>query len=177
MSMAKLRKMLGRVDDPEIIALMRLMETQSKRTLARFAADYARENWLSVYEAHCPQDGRVREALDAAAAWACGEIKAAPAKERIRAAVCAAKEAQENPAAQASARAAATAAGVMGTPTNALGMCFYGAAAVAYHTMGVSASPEDYDQAAARELMRIHEALFRVAIPDEPDPAKINWNC
>ena len=142
--MAKLRKMLGRADDPEIIALMRLMETQSSRTLACFAADYARENWLPVYEAHCPQDGRVREALDAAAAWA---------------------------------RAAATAAGVMGTPTNALGMCFYGAAAVAYHTLGVCAPAGKYDEAAAREFVRIHEALSRTAVPDEAHPVKINWNC
>lgn len=177
MSVAKLRKMLGRADDPEIIALMRLMETQSRRTLACFAADYARENWLPVYEAHCPQDGRVREALDAAAAWARGEIKAAPTKEKIRAAVCAAKEVQENSAAQAAARAAATAAGVMGTPTNALGMCFYGAAAVAYHTLGVCAPAGKYDEAAAREFVRIHEALSRTAVPDEAHPVKINWNC
>ena len=175
--MAKLRKMLGRADDPEIIALMRLMETQSSRTLACFAADYARENWLPIYEAHCPQDGRVCEALDAAAAWARGEIKAAPAKEKIRAAVCAAKEAQENPVAQAAARAAATAAGVMGTPTNAPGMCFYGAAAVAYHTLGVCAPAGDYDEAVAREFMRVHEALSRAAVPDEANPARINWNC
>ena len=175
--MAKLRKMLGRADDPEIIALMRLMETQSSRMLACFAADYALKNWLPVYEAHCPQDGRVCEALDAAAAWARGEIKAAPAKEKIRAAVCAAKEAQENPAAQAAARAAATAAGVMGTPTNALGMCFYGAAALAYHTLGVCALAGDYDEAAAREFMRVHEALSRDAVPEEPNPARINWNC
>ena len=175
--MAKLRKMLGRADDPEIVALMRLIETQSRRTLARFAADYARENWLPVYETHCPQDARVREAIAAAVAWADGALKAAPAKEKIKAAVCAAKDAQEQPAAQAAARAAATAAGVMGTPTNALGMCFYGAAAVAYHMLGVSASAEDYDQAAAREFERIYEALSRVVVPDEPDPAKINWNC
>ena len=175
--MAKLRKMLGRADDPEVVALMRLIETQSRRTLACFAADYARENWLPVYEARCPQDSRVRGALDAAAAWARGEIKAAPAKERIRAAVCAAQEAQEDPAAQAAARAAATAAGVMGTPTNALGMCFYGAAAVAYHTLGVNAPAGEYDGAAAREFMRIHKALSRAAVPDEANPAKINWNC
>ena len=177
MSVAKLRKMLGRADDPEIIALMRLMETQSRRTLACFAADYARENWLSVYEAHCPQDGRVREALNAAAAWTRGEIKAAPAKEKIRVAICAAKEAQEDPAAQAAARAAATAAGVMGTPTNALGMCFYGAAAVAYHTLGVCAPAGEYGEAAAREFVRIHEALSRAAVPEEPNRARINWNC
>ncbi|MGN0991654.1 MAG: putative immunity protein [Candidatus Ventricola sp.] len=175
--MAKLRKMLGRTDDPEIVALMRLIETQNRRTLARFAADYARENWLPVYEAYCPQDDRVREAIAAAAAWADGTLKATTAKEKIRAAVCAAKDAQKHPAAQAAARAAATAAGVMGTPTNALGMCFYGAAAVAYHMLGVSASAEDYDQAAAREFERIHEALSRAAVSDEPDPAKINWNC
>ena len=175
--MAKLRKMLGRADDPEIVALMRLIETQNRRTLARFAADYARENWLPVYEAYCPQDDRVREAIAAAAAWADGTLKAATAKEKIRAAVCAAKDAQEHPAAQAAARAAATAAGVMGTPTNALGMCFYGAAAVAYHTLGVCAPAGEYDEAAAREFVRIHEALSRAAVPEESNPARINWNC
>ncbi len=37
--MAKLRKMLGRADDPQIIQLMRLIETQSKTTLAAWAAN------------------------------------------------------------------------------------------------------------------------------------------
>lgn len=37
--MAKLRKMLGKADDAEIVTLMRQIETQSKTTLARWAAE------------------------------------------------------------------------------------------------------------------------------------------
>ena len=33
--MAKLRKMLGSLEDPSVVALMRLIETQSKGTLVK----------------------------------------------------------------------------------------------------------------------------------------------
>ena len=39
--MARLRKRLGDVNRPEVIRLMRLIETQSKETPAKWAADCA----------------------------------------------------------------------------------------------------------------------------------------
>lgn len=38
--MAKLRKMLGSADSPYIVSLMRLIETQSKETIAGWCLDY-----------------------------------------------------------------------------------------------------------------------------------------
>ena len=49
------------------------------------------------------------------------------------------------PAVQAALRAIGTAAAVMQTPTNALGMTFYAAAALAYHTLGEGADAAAYD--------------------------------
>ena len=48
--MAKLRKMLGDVNQPEIVRLMRMIETQSKETLAKWAVDCAEERYLDIYE-------------------------------------------------------------------------------------------------------------------------------
>ena len=52
--MAKLRKMLGSLDDPSVAALMRLIETQSRETLAKWAADYTETHYLPVYEKEFP---------------------------------------------------------------------------------------------------------------------------
>ena len=42
--MAKLRKMLGSVEDPAVRELMGLIETQSRTTLTRWAAAYSRRD-------------------------------------------------------------------------------------------------------------------------------------
>ena len=52
--MAKLRKMLGSAKDPSVIALMELMNTQSKTTLARWAVTYAKTCLL--YTSPSPRD-------------------------------------------------------------------------------------------------------------------------
>ena len=44
--MAALRKMLGDMNGNAATALMRLIETQSKETLTRWAAAYAKEHYL-----------------------------------------------------------------------------------------------------------------------------------
>lgn len=111
--MAKLRKMLGKADDVEIVTLMRQIETQGKTTLARWAA----------------------------------------------------------------ARAIVTACGVLQTPTNALGFCFYGAAAATYHELGLERSAADYDSRACVEFERLSQALEQVMVPDEADPVQVDWDC
>ena len=62
--MAKLRKMLGHADDPGIRALMAAIETQNKRTLARWAAETAENRYLPVYEKAFPADKRLRTLLE-----------------------------------------------------------------------------------------------------------------
>lgn len=179
--MAKLRKMLGRVEDPQIIALMRQIETQSKVTLTKWAADWARTHALPILAKHMqangrPADSRPGAALDAADALASGAMKASEAKKIIREAAAVVKF-TDNPAAEAAARTVSVAAGVYFTPTNALGMCFYAAAAEAYDTLGVEETPAAYDAFASRTLTAMLESLKVISVENEPDPVKIDWNC
>lgn len=176
-AMAKLRKMLGRVDGPETVALMRLMETQSKETLARWAVGYAEDHCLPLYEHACPGDARPRAAVKAARRYLDGEGTMSEAKAAQRAADAAAREAAAQPVAQAACRAVTTACAAVHTPTCALGFTFYGAAAAAYAQAGLQETPAVYDQLAAAVQRGMLAALQRAAVPDEPHPEDIDWNC
>lgn len=175
--MPTLRKMLGKIDSPECIALMRLIETQSKTTLASWAVDYASLHHLPILEKYVPDDMLLfSQVADACRSHLNGQLSLAMLKPvlktcRERASV------MQQPIAQAAARALSTAFATAQTPTNALGYLFYGAAAVAYDEAGLTASIEIYDALATKELQRAYQALQTVAVPDEPNPAKINWNC
>ncbi len=175
--MAQLRKMLGKADSPYIVTLMRLIETQSKTTIANWCITYTKEHFLSIYAASYPHDQRPEAALDATEKWLQGEIKLPEAKSYILAAQAAAREAEANPAAQAAARAIGQAAATIHTPTHSLAIAFYGAAAIAYSSLGLEATAAEYEQVAARECALMAESLRSVSIANEPNPAKINWNC
>ena len=175
--MAKLRKMLGGVSQPEIVRLMRMIETQSKERLAKWAVGCVQARYLPVFEKAAPEDQRPAAAIEAVKLCILGEVKAADLKKPLADAVQAAKDAEEFPAAQAAARAISTACAVIRTPTNALGFVFYGAAAVAYHKAGIDRPQEVYDALATEEFRELIESLEKVMIPDEKNPAKINWNC
>ena len=168
-----LRKMLGSADHPEIIRLMRLIETQSKATLTRFAAD---SHYLPITDALLPEETRLRNALAAVRAHMDGTPLSA-VKAAVKEARAAAQALTKFPVAQAAARAIATACGVAVTPTNALGFTFYGAAAIAYHTAGIEADRAVHDSLADQELARIRTALEAACIPDEPNPVKVDWGC
>lgn len=175
--MAKLRKMLGSADSPYITSLMRLIETQSKTTIAKWCVDYAKKYILPIYEKAYPEDARVKEAINGAQDWLSGNLTLVAAKKLISQAQSAAREAEENPAAQAAARAVSQAAATIHTSTNSLALAFYGAAAIAYDRVGTGESEEVYDRIAAEECAKMEAALRAIAIEDEPNPAKINWNC
>lgn len=176
--MPKLRKMLGNADSPYIVSLMRLIETQSKATLAKWCMDYAETYILPIYLKYYPGDERPRMALDAARDWFEGRKKLPEVKHIIlNECHAAAREAEEHPAAQAAARACGQAAACFHTPTHSLGLAFYGAAAIAYDRVGIAEKPEIYDQIAAEECAKMEAALRAVAVEDEANPAKINWNC
>lgn len=176
--MAKPRKMLGGADSPYIVSLMRLIETQSKATIAAWCLDYAEAHILPVFEARRPGDGRPRMALDASREWLAGRKKLPEVKDLIlNQCHAAARELEEDPAAQAAARACGQAAACFHTPSHALGLAFYGAAAVAYDRVGTGERPETYDRIAAEECARMEAALRAVAVADEPNPARINWRC
>ena len=176
--MAKLRKMLGAADAPYIISLMRLIETQSKATIASWCMDYCEEHILPIFEKHCPGDKRPRMAISASRDWFEGRKKLPEVKKIIlNECHAAARELDGNPAAQAAARACGQAAACFHTPTHSLGLAFYGAAAIAYDRVGLNEKPEVYDQIAAEECAKMQAALCAVAVEDEPNPAKINWGC
>ena len=175
--MAKLRKMLGNVEDPEIVSLMRLIETQSRETLAKWAYGYARKAFLGIYEKEFEDDRRLRDLLSATEEYINSGRKLSELKPLIKEAGKAAKEAEEKPAAQAAARAIAAACGVAGTPTNALGFTFYGAAAVVYDREGLDESPRRYDELARIELSKMLKSLKEVSMADEQNPVKVNWYC
>lgn len=175
--MAKLRKMLGDINAPIIGSLKGLIETQSKETLANWAIRYAEEHFLDIYEKSYPEDMTFHEAIKAVREYVAGEMKLKDVKPFLREAAKVAREVDGNPAAQAAARAVSVACAVIQTPTNALGFTFYGAAAVAYDRLGLEEKREVYDAVADGEFQNMLKALEAVAVENEENPAKINWNC
>lgn len=176
--MPKPRKMLGAVDSPYIVSLMRLIETQSKATIASWCMDYCETHILPIFEKHCPGDSRPRSAIAAGRDWFEGRKKLAEVKNIIlNECHAAARELDGNPAAQAAARACGQAAACFHTPTHSLGLAFYGAAAIAYDCVGINEKPDVYDQIAAEECAKMEAVLRAVAVENEPNPAKIKWNC
>lgn len=180
MAKAKLRKMLGSAEHPIVLQIKAVIDTQSKETLAAWAADYAEENFLPIYmKAYQTSEDAEPfvSAIKAVRACLAGELKVKDIKPPVKAAQLAAREADASPAAQAAARALATAVGVLQTPTNSLGFTFYGAAALTYDKLGAEEAPETYDAAADDEFQKMLDALKAVAIEDEPNPVKLKWGC
>jgi hypothetical protein len=102
----KLRKTYGKADAPSTIALMRLIETQSKTTVANWTLDYAEQHMLSLFKKHCPGDERPAHAIAAAREWLDGKVKLPYVKNIIlNECHAAARELCDNPVAQAAARA------------------------------------------------------------------------
>lgn len=173
-----IRKMLGKADSTYIVSLMRLIETQSKATIAKWCMDYAESHILPIYKKHYPNDNRLQMAINAAHAWFDGKKKLPEVKDIIlNSCHAAAREAENNPAAQAAARACGQASACLHTPTHSLGLAFYGSAAIAYDRVGTNESAEVYDKIAAEECANMEAALRVIAVENEPNPAKINWNC
>ncbi|WP_040197304.1 putative immunity protein [Candidatus Soleaferrea massiliensis] len=175
--MSKLRKMLGDIHSQECLDLMQLIETQSEKTLAGWAVGYVKKNYLGIYEAACPGDKRLRQAVSACEEYLAGRRKRSDMKPVLREANRIARDAADNPTAQAAARAVSTACAAVQTPTNALGFLFYGAAAAAYSQMGCMQPEQVYAELASDEFKKAFDALKQMSVLDEPHPAKINWNC
>ncbi|MGL5380355.1 putative immunity protein [Clostridium sp.] len=175
--MAKVKKMIGKVDSQYIVSLMKLIETQSKKTIVRWCNEYARDHILPIYEKDYPNDQRLSNSLNAVNEWLEGKIKLVDAKKIVKEAQIAAREAEGNHATQAAARAIGATTTTINTVTSSLGLAFYGSAAIAYSSVGVDASEEVYEQIAEKFCNGMEEALIKIAIIDEPNKAKINWNC
>ncbi|HBC31228.1 MAG TPA: hypothetical protein DC024_08305 [Clostridiales bacterium] len=174
----KLRKMLGDVNAPSIVALMRLIDTQSKMTICNWCISYAEANILPIFEKHCPNDSCPRNALNAARDYLDGKVKF-PVVKKIILNEChaAARELDADPAAQAAARACGQASAVVHTLSHSIGLYFYGAAAIAYDRVGLNENTEVYNKIAEEVCAEMTAALQVVAVEDEPNPAKIKWTC
>lgn len=175
--MPKTRKMLSDWDAPYIQPLVKLIETQSKATLALWATGYAGRVILPVWSRHYPDDPRPQNALNAAGEWLSGAIKLPHAKKIILECHEAARQAEAIPAAQAAARAVGQAASTIHSARHCIGLVLYGALALVYNDMGANAPWEQVEQNAAIECGRMLQALRDIAVEDEPNPANIVWHC
>jgi hypothetical protein len=108
------------------------LDQADHRALALWAAACA-EHVLPFFEEKYPDDGRPREALDAARAWARGEIRVGEARAAAVATHAAARDA-DDAAARAAARAAGHAAGTAHMAGHAVHAAAYAAKAAAYAT-------------------------------------------
>jgi len=176
-NMPKARKMLNDWDAPYIQALIKMIETQSKATLAAWALNYSQAVLLPLWRKHYPDDLRPQHAMAAAWEWLSGAIKLPQAKAAILECHAAAREAGSNPVAQAAARAIGQGASTIHSARHCIGLPLYGAVAVAYDTLGTIAPWQQVEQCAAEECGRMLAALRAIAVKNEPNPAKIDWKC
>lgn len=170
--MAKLRKTLGSPTEPAVLSLMENMEGKSKETLTTWAMAYVTEKYLPLV-AEVPL---FSELLEKTKDCMTGNL---PLKDwkALLAEARKASAAEKEPVREAAARAIVTACGTWQTPTNALGFCFYGAAAMAYHQAGTAETKETYDMLATKELEQILATLRQVKTAPDEQAAKLQWNC
>jgi hypothetical protein len=174
----KLRKTLGDVNAPSVIALRELIDTQSKETIIEWCLSYATDKLLPIFEKHCPGDNRPRNAVNAARDYLDKKVKF-PVVKNIILNEChaAARELDGNPIAQAASRGVGQGSAVVHTLTHSLGLYFYASAAVAYDRIGLDATDEEYAIIAEEVCLDYTDALSKFAVKDEPNPAKLKWNC
>ncbi|HJA94336.1 MAG TPA: hypothetical protein H9717_14695 [Candidatus Eisenbergiella merdipullorum] len=175
------RKMLGDINSPTTTALMRLIETQSKGTLTRWAAARAQERYLPLI----PKDTDIFASMDRTLSAVESFLKKELTQKELKPVLTEARSEVKrladsqtaDPVTLAAARAVSTACAVAQTPSNALGFLFYGAAACAYHSAGISAPADICDRLAEEELKKALQSLREIAVPDESHPVSIRWNC
>lgn len=175
--MPKPRKMLNDCNAPYIASLMRLIETQSKETIANWCVSYSEAHILPIWEKAFPDDLRPGTALQAARDWLDGKAKLPLVRKIVLDAHAAAREAGANPAAQAAARAMGQSASTVHSATHSLGLALYGALAVAYDRIGVQSTWDELLRLAAEECGKMEAALRAVAVENEPNPARVKWIC
>lgn len=170
--MAKLRKTLGSPTEPAVVALMEGMEGKSKEALTTWAMAYVTEKYLPLV-AEVPLFSELLEKTKDCM------VSSLPLKDwkALLAEARKASAAEKEPVREAAARAIVTACGTWQTPTNALGFCFYGAAAMAYHQAGTAETKETYDMLATKELEQILASLMQVKTAPNEQAAKLQWNC
>jgi hypothetical protein len=130
------------------------LSEQDRRTVAAWAADCA-ERVLAVFEAEAPTDGRPRDGIARARAFAVGELDAA-GEIRRRFVAGRASQIVDSPAAKAAAWSAGQAAGVAHMGAHALGAAAYAAKAA---TLAASNTGSAADEELAWQLERMSEPV------------------
>ena len=169
--------MLNDVNADYIQSFMRLIETQSKETIAKWCVDYAEENILPLWVKNFPNDTRPRDALIAARDYLNDKIKLADAKKQISQCRTATREADSSHIAQGAARTIDVAASTIHNPAGSIAIAFYGGLTIAYNKKGLDAPWEELEQAAIEECVKMRESFAEIMVVDEPNPAKIEWGC
>lgn len=173
--MAKYRKMLSDWYAPYMQALVKLIETQSKTTLANWALDYSEKVLLPIWDKSFPKDNRPQSAIAAAREWLSGKVKLTQAKPVILGCHDAARDAENNPAAQAAARAIGQSASTIHSARHCIGLPLYGALAAAYDALGKDAKWEDLERFAGEECVRMYGALKAISVENELNPATLSF--
>lgn len=171
----KLRKMLGENDWEECREMMRVIETQSKETLALWGLSYVKENYMPILR-KIENNTKMEELIELCEStirenkdWK--EVKGLLKEGRQMA------SAIKNPIAQAAAKAISVACAIFQTPTNALGFIYYGAAAKAYDCLGTDKTEQEYEIVAKEEWKKVLESLKNIMIENEENSVKVKWSC
>ena len=152
--MRRLRRMLGRADSPQLLALEEQIAVRSKPAIVSWCLDCCEQEILPIYRRH-RDDLLAAETIEAARSWMRGEIRLPEARRSILALHAAARQMEGDPAGQAAARAIAQSASSIHSVRHALGLFLYGAAAIAYERWGLELSAAQYERIAEAECGRM----------------------
>ncbi|HUU77860.1 MAG TPA: Imm5 family immunity protein [candidate division Zixibacteria bacterium] len=132
-----------------------LIEKQKHMTLVLWTIECAK-SVLPIFEEKYPNDKRPREAVEAAKAWAYGEIKMPVAKKAAHATHNAATAvSKENPSACAAARAMGHVIGTIHVETHAMGFVMYSITAFIY-----ASEQKNADEIIAEKSSWLYERLL-----------------
>jgi hypothetical protein len=149
-----MKKLLFTRESACLQPIRELIERQKHRTLVLWVIDCA-PRVLSIFESRYPEETRPRETLEAADAWARGEIKMPIAKRAAHAAHNAATAVADDPAACAAACAMGHVVGTVHVETHAMGLVLYGLTAFVY-----AEGQENADEVIARECGFLYDRLL-----------------
>jgi len=169
--------MLNNPNADYIQSFMRLLETQSINTIAKWCVGYAEEHILPLWAQEFPEDTRPMATLAAMHDYLDGKTKLADAKKQILECRAAAREAEGNHIAQGAARTIDAAASTIHNPTGSISIAFYGALTIAYDKKGLDAPWEVLEQTAIEECLKIQDSFAKIMVKNESNPAKIKWTC
>ena len=172
----KLRKMLGSIEDESCIKLMRIIETQSNKTLSLWAINFIELNILPIVTKYY-NCSKVYDSINQIKLYLNSELKLKDIKPVLKDLRELAKDIDNNVVIQAALRTIATACAVVTTPTNALGFTFYALATLIYDEYGLTCDSTFYDIKASEYYQDILKSLEEVAVSHEENPVKVNWNC